>query len=296
MEEKENKNEELETMNSANVQGETQPEKDVEEKQGATMEELGGVDELYEAFKNHKKVQLPPWLIDNDGKMEIDTQELFKYILETQPIRLVQLENAGEIAIYKYENGKYRLWGENEIKAYIKSFLPTKIRKSTHWERVYKELKTEFTETKESDLNANEDIINFKNCILNIKTGAVLEHDPKYLSTIQIPCNYIPNAMLPQAPFTHKFLMDITGLNADDIMTILEMIGAIISNVSVERFKKMFILQGKGNTGKSVLREFIISLVGVENTHTVDMVQLNGRFGVASLRGKRLGRKWRLKV
>lgn len=114
------------------------------------------------------------------------------------------------------------------------------------------------------------------------------EHSPEFLSTIQIPCNYIADLSLANAPTTMKFLNDITGRNVEDITTILEVIGLIISNIYCWRTKKMLIIVGPGNTGKSVLRELVMYLVGVENTFTLDIGQLHSQFGSAGIYGKRL--------
>ena len=119
-------------------------------------------------------------------------------------------------------------------------------------------------------------------------TGQLLPHHPKYISTIRIACNYIPDAKLDNAQTFSEFINSLTGKNVDDITTLLEVIGLIISNVKGSRFKKLLILKGPGNTGKSVLREFVIQVVGLCNTHTVDIKQLHGHFGLGGILGKRL--------
>lgn len=290
-----NINEEILTTESNN-QEELQEEKEIEETPGLTMEEVGGIDQLYDLYLKKEKVQLPPWLVETKKGIEISTQELFIHIKNTQPILSIKRGNSRGIALYIYKNGKYVPWSESDCKAFIKSYLPKKLRKPSDWERVYKEIITEYANTEESELNANEDIINFENGILNIKTDELLPHDPKYLSTIQIPCNYIPNLPLAKAPVFQRFIIDITGENVDDIATDLEITGLTISNVPGWKFKKMAVLKGKGNTGKSVLRETLISLIGEENTFTADIAQLHSRFGASGIYGKRLVRKWRYEI
>ena len=260
-----------------------------------TIEEVGA-DELYKAYLEKKPVKWPSWLIEKDGKIEVSRQDLFIYISETEHILSVKQGNSKGITLYHYKNGRYEPWAEIDRKSYIKSFIPRKIRSSSDWEGVDRELTTEYANTEESELNADENIINFKNGILDLTTGNLLPHDPKYLSTIQIPCNYIQNLPLAKAPVTMKFLQDITGGNADDMATILEIIGLAISNVPGWKYKKLVILHGPGDTGKSVLREFVIDLLGKENCFTVDMNQLHSKFGASGIVGKRLVRKWRLKV
>lgn len=124
--------------------------------------------------------------------------------------------------------------------------------------------------------------------MLRLSTGEMLEHSPEFLSTIQIPVNYNPNLSLSQAPTTLKYLNDVTGGNAEDMTTLLEVVGVVISNIYGWRTKKLLIMKGRGNTGKSVFRELVTFIVGVENTFTVDMEQLHSQFGSAGIYGKRL--------
>lgn len=243
---------------------------------------------LYNEYKKGNVVELPKWLKIEKGELKIVPQELYIYITEHNNILFVKLGNSDKIVPYLYENGYYHLWTDSECKAFIKSHLPKRIRKPSDWEFVYKELLTEYSNIEESELNSNENIINFKNGILNIDTMELLPHSPEYFSTIQIPCNYLPNAFLSQAKVTTKFLNDITSGNADDKATILEYIGAIISNIKGSRFKKFLVLKGKGNTGKSVLLDLVTYLVGLENTFTSDIKKLHSHFGLAGAYGKRL--------
>ena len=68
----------------------------------------------------------------------------------------------------------------------------------------------------------------------------------------------------------------------------MEYIGAAVSNVCGYRFKKMLILVGEGNTGKSVLRTLVIRLLGEESCATIDIKRLQERFGTYQLYLKRL--------
>lgn len=245
------------------------------------------INELLDAYYKGKAVEFPSW-IKKEEKLKISSQELFIHIIDNYHILSVKLGNSKGIVLYMYADGYYKPWTESDWKAFIKSFLPRKIREPRDWEKVYKELLTETVNTEESDLNSNEDIINFKNGILNISTGELLPHNPNYLCTIQIPCDYKPNVSLSRANVTMRFLEDITGGNVEDKATILEYIGAVISNINGSRFKKFLVLKGKGNTGKSVLLDLAIYLVGLENTYTTDIKKLHTQFGLAGAYGKRL--------
>ena len=232
---------------------------------------------------------MPPWLIETKKGIEISPQELFIYLKEKLHILAVKLGQSRGIILYKYNSkGYYELWTESEAKADIKEFIPIRIRKPYQTDMIYKEFITERVNTEESDLNSNEDIINFQNGILDLKSGKLLPHDPKYLSTIQIKCNYIKNIKPSQLQKTLKFLREATGMNADDMATIWEVIGLVISNVYGRRFKQFLIIYGKGNTGKSKLLELIIEIIGEENFFATDMNKLNSQFGGAGIVNKRL--------
>lgn len=243
---------------------------------------------LYDEYMKGNAVELPKWLKIEKGELKIVPQELYIYITEHHNILFVKSGNSGKTFPHLYENGVYHLLTENECKAFIKSYLPKRIRKPHDWESVYKELQTEYSNIEESELNSDESIINFKNGILNIDTKELLPHSPQYISTRQIQCNYLPMARLSQAKATIKFLNDMTSGYVDDEVTILEYIGVSISNVKGSRFKKMLILKGPGNTGKSKLLELVTYMLGVDNTFTSDIRKLHSNFGLAGIYGKRL--------
>lgn len=255
-----------------------------------TMEDVGGINQLYDAYMRGQAVDFPPWIEETKDGLEICPQEVFIYIIETENIRSVKMGNSHGIFLYKYnkEKGVYEHWAEINVKSYIKSLMPIRIRKPAHWEWVYKELITEAANTEDSELDSDENIINFRNGVLDLTTGELLPHDPKYLSTIQIECDYVPNLAIQKAPVTFKFLQTLTGGNTDDMFTILEAIGVIISNVAGWRYKKLLILKGPGNTGKSVLREYVTNILGVDNCFTLDIAQLHSRFGASGIYEKRL--------
>ena len=97
----------------------------------------------------------------------------------------------------------------------------------------------------------------------------------RYLTTIQIPCNWNPDLTLDDAPLFQSFLNHLTSGNDEDQTTLLEIIGLIVSNVNGYRFKKLLILHGPTDGGKSTFRQILIDLIGEENSHSLDIKQLN---------------------
>lgn len=234
-------------------------------------------------FKVNVDFKKAEWIYkDLDGKVRINTHRLYIHLKSKYHLFVTRNMNN-----YLYYSGVYHLLNDVELKAFIKMFLPEEIRGKCHWESVFEEFKTD-NPVEDELLNADENIINFKNGIYDISENKLKEHSPDIFSTIQIPCNYTETASLDNAPMFKKYLSDLQG---DDEITkkfLLEYIGAVISNVQGSRFKKVLILVGKGNTGKTQLREFVISLIGSQNNISIDLKNLNEPFGVANLVNKRL--------
>ncbi len=221
------------------------------------------------------------WIYETNRGTRVDAQKLYMHIKENYTLIFTPLNN------YIYNGGVYMTVSDTDLKAFIKEFIPVEIRTKKLWEAVFDEFKTTF-KIAEDEFNTNENIINFKNGILKVDTNELIPHSMDILSTIQIPCNYIHNADLNNAPVFKQYLQDLVG---DDELTkqfLLEYMGAILSNVPGYKFKKLLMLVGPGNTGKTQLREFIISLIGEHNSISVDLKNLNDTFGTAPLHNKRL--------
>ena len=238
---------------------------------------------MYNKFNLKIDFENASWIFrDEVDKRHINTQLLYMHIKENHPIIITPT------SIYIYNShGVYMSVSDTDFKAFIKEFIPVEIRKKKLWEAVYDEFKTNFT-VAERHFNRDENIINFKNGILKVDTNELLPHNKDILSTIQIPCNYIHNADLNDAPVFKQYLQDLIG---DDELTkqfLLEYMGAILSNVPGYKFKKLLMLVGPGNTGKTQLRELIISLIGKHNSISIDLKNLNDTFGTAPLHNKRL--------
>lgn len=69
---------------------------------------------------------------------------------------------------------------------------------------------------------------------------------------------------------------------------LLEYMGVCISNVDGSDIKKALFLVGKGNTGKSRLRLLAEKLIGSEHCTSCDISELEERFGMSMLYGKRI--------
>lgn len=190
--------------------------------------------------------------------------------------------------LYIYIGGYYQKFSKIQWYAFIKSFFPSRYRKKSDWENAYLELLTDNIKSKE-EFNPNEYVVNFRNCLLNVWAMRTFPHTPDYISTTQIPCYYISDAKLEDAPNFNYYLNSLTKYSDEECKTVLlEFMGAVLSNVNVEHFKKALILTGEGDTGKSKYRDLLIYNLGNDNNADIDLKNLNKDFGTGNLIGKRL--------
>jgi P4 family phage/plasmid primase-like protien len=126
-------------------------------------------------------------------------------------------------------------------------------------------------------MNTNEDIINFKNGILDINTMKLSPHSPKIYSTVQIPCNWTDKPC--DTPQWDKYIETLTAGNAGYAKLLHEFIGAVISNVYGYRFRKALFLVGSGDTGKSVLMSWLSKILGTGNSVERSLTRIGQRFG-----------------
>lgn len=124
------------------------------------------------------------------------------------------------------------------------------------------------------------DYINFKDGMVNWRTGERLPHAPHYGSTVQLPVNYNPDATCPTF---EKFLESV--LSPDYVKYVWEMIGYLMMNGNP--LQSAFMLLGNGENGKGTLMRVIGDLLGHENIAALSLDSLTqNRFAPAGLFGK----------
>lgn len=222
-------------------------------------------------------------------KYKVLPMELADFIKKNLKYVFVKSAASEQPLIYVYINGYYKFISDDEMKGFIKSFIPYQLRYSKDINEVLYELKTEMNFVEYEDLNNNEDIINFQDGLYNIKTNELLPHTPDILSTIQIPAKYedIKNAPA-DAPVFFDYMMTLCDDDIETFELLMQCLGVAISNVYAYRTKKSLFLVGQGNTGKSQLKRLAEYLVGYNNVSNIDLKKVNDKHGTASLYQKRL--------
>ena len=235
---------------------------------------------------------LPCWIRETDKGLRVSAELLAKYIYDTENYIFVQLQDQEAQRCYWYQNGVYTRISSKHLKAKIRSIINgyditlAKVRaiEDTYTHITYPDGKHFVSD--EALLDADENIINFQNGMLHLDTMELKPHSPDYLCTIQIPCNWNPDATKNNT--FYNYIMHLANDDWYSAETLIQAIGLAISNVKIERFKKSLILCGAGNSGKSVFLKFMSMLIGKSNFAAMPFEKLDKRFSIATLYRKRL--------
>lgn len=128
-------------------------------------------------------------------------------------------------------------------------------------------------------------IMNLKNGLLNIYTRELKPHTPQFVSLIQSPVEYDPNADCP----IWKQCVDawMEGQEKEEKSKLLQQFSGYCLSSSMQYDKALFLV-GDGGNGKSTFVDTIAMVIGPESTSHIDLEGLYGQYGMKGLIGKRL--------
>ena len=229
--------------------------------------------------------------LDGKGRpTSVNDARIYTYITRTQHLFI-----CGKIP-YIYRGGYYKADVNGSI-------LPTMIRKCLLERYVRSPIITrifnlflheEDLEREPWELNAHSaHYVNFKNGTYDALNRKLCPHDPKYLSTNQIPWDYDPNANHGSGT-TFESYIGYAIPDADDREMLLEYIGLCCTIDTSQQ--KFLVLSGEGGTGKSTLIRVIERIVGRRNISNVELDKLNKDFHAIPLMGKLLNSCSDLKI
>jgi putative DNA primase/helicase len=125
-------------------------------------------------------------------------------------------------------------------------------------------------------------LVNCKNCIVDLRSGRCLEHDPSYLFTQQLPVSYRPNQIRTCRKIL-DFLYNV--MHPSDVPLVIEFIGYCL--IKDARFQKALMLAGPPDSGKSKFLSLLSAFLGETNIASKTLQQLTeNRFATAGLFGK----------
>jgi P4 family phage/plasmid primase-like protien len=174
-----------------------------------------------------------------------------------------------------YQDGIYRLGGEQIIKVGLEEIAGYSMRIQKRNEIIAHIKYRTMASREEFDNDTN--VINVKNGLLNVMTDELKPHIPEYLSFVQLPVRYDPDATCMKIT---KFLTQV--LSKEDISTLVRVFGYCLFRSAC--YEKAVMLIGPGRNGKSVLIKLVEALVGHENVSHASLQELlSDRFASADL-------------
>lgn len=121
------------------------------------------------------------------------------------------------------------------------------------------------------------------NGILNIETGELLPHDPRFFSFTTLEFDYNPEAMCPTF---QRFLDDIWEDDKELQESLRLWMGYLL--IGTAKFQKFAMLKGESRGGKGTISRVMERLVGERNRAGGEISTFATDFGMEQLVGKRL--------
>lgn len=215
--------------------------------------------------------------------------KLAEYIRQNLNYIFVRDSATSDVQRYVFADGYYKRVTDDELRGFIKQFITRFDLASLRMRdvnEVFEDITTDMSWVDSDMVNADENIINFQNGILHLDDMKLYPHDPRVLSTIQIPCEWVEEDL--PTPVYGEFMRTLTNADPEKVELLEGFMGVALSNVRGYRMKKALFLVGPGNTGKSQLKSLTERLLGRGNFTGIDMKELEQRFGAANLHNKRL--------
>lgn len=133
--------------------------------------------------------------------------------------------------------------------------------------------------------NDRGDWFNVRNGLLQLSSGVLHPHTPDFVSLVQSPVVYDPEADCPV--WLEALEAWMRGKEATEKKKALQQFAGYLLTSSMVHAKAMFLV-GDGGNGKSTFADTISMVVGEDGTSRIDLEDLYGTFGLKGLIGKRL--------
>lgn len=131
------------------------------------------------------------------------------------------------------------------------------------------------------NFNENPYTVVFKNGILDINTLEFTPMSPDKHESIQINCNYNPNA---KSKIVDEYFKTATNGKADIEELLYEAIG--YSMLKTNELQKAFLLVGSGRNGKSTFLDLVKEILGKQNTTAISFKDLSNNFRASAMNNK----------
>lgn len=261
-------------------------------KEGHTREEL---QELIAESKNIGA----PWLYvdgpEGKQKTKINGDILADSISRGLHYLIVRRPDEEKDDFYIYERGVYKRANRNKVKGIIRRYVPVGMASDNMINNVYNLLLCKDSNICTfRDLDTEENYINLRNGLYNVKTRQLEPHTPRLKSTLQLACEYRPGNN--SRPVFDRYINDLCTdhegqMDGEKKAVLQEYGGLILSNVRVYRTKLCLVLWSiLGNSGKTQFLNLIGELLGDDKVANIPIQNMNeaSKFALGGIVGKRL--------
>jgi putative DNA primase/helicase len=183
--------------------------------------------------------------------------------------------------LYRFSGGAYREYAERYIRRRVKELLEV-WEQSAKWSSHRASEVAEYIRADAPELWERPPLgeVNVRNGILNVETQELREHDPAFLSPVQIPVSYDAEA---RCPAWERFISEVFPEDARELA--FELAADLIT--PSRSAQKAVLLLGEGSNGKSTFLRALTAFVGSTNAAGVSLHKLESdRFSAARLIGK----------
>ena len=263
------------------------------QKEGHTKEDLKSLVEN----PDNKSIGAPWIYVTGSGEkqtLKVNGGVLADSISRGIPYLIVRRPDEEKDDFYLYEHGVYSKCNRNKVKSIILRYIPSNLASDSLLNNVYGLLMSRednICSFRELD---NENYINLKNGLYNLKTRQLEPHTSKLYSTIQFECEYRQDDN--HKPVFDRYINDLCRDRDGEVdkakMAILQEYGGLLlSNVKVYRLKCCLVLWSLlGNTGKTQFINLFSELLGEDRTVNIPIQNMNesSKFALGSIVGKRI--------
>lgn len=123
--------------------------------------------------------------------------------------------------------------------------------------------------------------LNVQNGMINVYTLEMLPHDPKYMSRIQLPVKYDPDA---ECPTWDRTLAQVFVDNVEKVLALQSYYGYCL--LPDCRYQRCLFMIGDGANGKSTVMEILPKVLGDPNVSGLPMQLMSQRFLIGQIKDK----------
>lgn len=247
------------------------------------LEEGNHISQLFDKLNDVSPKYAKWYNVSKNGKVSLNRNRLTHH-LSLQWDYLVASNGVMNGIFHMYKDGAYI--PIHRLEPYIKPYIyidnqsPDAVRSIADGLRQIQSVEFDM-------LHGDENIINLKNGLYDLKNNTLKPHSKEYVSSVQLKCNYNENPY--NAGKWDKYIKDLTQGNEESILFLQEVAGAILSNIKGFRLKAIIGLQGKGDSGKTQFFNIIGKILGNDLVGTASLQKLsNSQFIGSSIYGKRI--------